>query len=106
MNKVLSCILSFLPAVLIFSSLLAFFACYMIFGEGTMTAFETILAFLIIGVEFIGVILTFVIMIWYIVKVFKNPELSTGMKILWCFLLYSFNLFIYPVFWFIYIRNE
>lgn len=107
MNKVLSCILSFMPAVLVFGALLMFFVFYLIAGdESTMTAAETIIAFLILGIEFIGVILTFVLMVWYMVKACKNPYLSTGMKVLWCFLLYFFNLFIYPVFWFIYIRKE
>ncbi len=106
MKKGLSCILSFLPLVMIVLTFVVLFAMLMIFGEGTMTTGQTILMIGLLIFELIGVILTFVMMIWYMIKTYKNPEFTTGMKILWFALLYCFNLFAFPVYWFMYVRKE
>lgn len=106
MKKGLSCILSFLPLVMIVLTFVVLFAMLIIFGEGTMTTGQTILMIGLLIFELIGVILTFVVMIWYMIKTYKNPEFTTGMKILWFALLYCFNLFVFPVYWFMYVRKE
>lgn len=107
MNKALSCFLSFLPAILVFGTLILFAVFGIVAGmEGTMGAGETIFMIFLLVFEFIGVILALVMIVWYMIKACKNPNLSTGMKVVWCFLIYSFNLFIFPVYWFIYIRKE
>lgn len=106
MKKGLSCILSFLPLVMIVLTFVVLFAMLIIFGEGTMTTGQTILMIGLLIFELIGVILTFVVMIWYMIKTYKNPEFTTGMKILWFVLLYCFNLFVFPVYWFMYVRKE
>ena len=102
MNKALSCILSFLPAILVFGTVILFAVFGIVVGtEGTMGVGATIFMILLLIFEFVGVILALVM-----IKACKNPNLSTGMKVLWCILIYSFNLFIFPVYWFIYIRKE
>lgn len=106
MKKVLSCILSFMPLLLIAFVVIAFMVASIFIGEGNMSTPENIAMICLMLVAVVAVILTFVLMIVYIVKAFKNPDLSTGMKVLWCALLYFFNLLIYPVFWFMYIRKE
>ena len=52
------------------------------------------------------VVSTWGVMIWLIVKTIKSPSLEVGLKIVWCFLLYLFNVIAYPIYWFAYIRNE
>ncbi len=106
MKKVLSCILSFLPLLLIAFVIIAYIVAVLVIGEGIMTTPEIIAMICLLAVAVVAVILTFVLMIWYMIKACKNPDLSTGMKVLWCALLYCFNLLIYPVFWFMYIRKE
>ena len=86
--------------------MVVFFLSYFIVGEGTMTAGETIFMLGLVLFTLIAVILTFVLMIWYMIKACKNPELTTGMKVLWCVLLYCFNLVAFPVYWILYIRKE
>ncbi len=106
MKKALSCILSFLPLVMIVTTFIVLLACMIIFGEGTMSTGETILAMGLIIFELIGVALTFFMIVWYMIKTCKKPEFSIGMKILWCALLYCFNMIAFPVYWFLYVRKE
>lgn len=106
MNKVLSCVLSFLPLVLFILSMVGLIVFAIVAGEGTMSVGGTIALIALFIFELITVVLTFGIMIWYMIKACKNPELSTGMKVLWCALLYCFNMIAFPVFWFMYIKNE
>ena len=106
MKKALSCILSFLPLLLIAFSLILLLVFGIIFGEGTLTAIQTIIMILLLAMELIGVLLALTLIVIYIVKACKNPDISTGMKVAWCFIIYSFNIFVFPVYWFIYIRKE
>ncbi len=106
MKKVLSCMLSFLPLGMIVLTMVVFFLSYFIIGEGTMTTGETIFMLGLILFELIAVVLTFALMIWYMIKACKNPEFSTGIKVLWCVILYCFNIIAFPVYWFLYIRKE
>ena len=105
-KKALSCILSFLPVVMIASTLIVFLIAFLIFGEGTMSTGEIILMIGLLLFELLGVALTFFMMIWYMIKTFKNPAFSTGTKVLWCILLYCFNMFVFPVYWFLYVRKD
>ncbi len=106
MKKGLSCVLSFLPLIIIVLTFVVLFGALMIFGEGAMSTGQTIFMIGLILFELIGVILTYVVMIMYMIKTCKNPEFTTGMKILWCVLLYCFNIFIFPVYWFMFLRKE
>lgn len=102
----MSCIVSFIPLMAFALSMVAIILCAIWSGEGTMSAGEMVLAaFMFIFVLF-TVIIVYAIMIWYMIKACKNPNLSTGMKVLWCAVLYCFNMFIFPVFWFIYVKQE
>lgn len=105
MKKILSCMLSFLPGILLLVSFITAFL-FTIFGNDPLSTFETVLAFLMMGLAILAVILTYGVMIYYIVKACKNPQLSGGMKALWVVLLYCFNVFVFPVFWFMYLKNE
>ncbi len=105
MKKILSCLLSFLPGILLLVSFITVFF-FTLFGNDPMTTFETLLALLMVGLAFLAVILTYGVMIYYIVKACKNPQLSGGMKALWVALLYCLNVFVFPVFWFMYLKNE
>jgi len=105
MKKVLSCILSFLPGITFIIAAIA--GLYMsFFASGPMSTGETIFALLMVGFAFVAVILTYGVMIYYIVKTCKNPQLSGGMKILWVALLYCLNVLVFPIFWFMYLKNE
>ena len=106
MKKGLSGVLSFLPLVIIVLTFVVLLVMLFIFGEGIMSTGEMIFAFGLILFELIGVILTYVVMIMYMIKTCKSPEFTTGMKILWCVLLYCFNIFVFPVYWFMYLRTE
>ncbi len=106
MKKVVSCCLSFVPVVMIVLTFVVLLLAMLIFGEGTMSTGEVILMIGLLLFELIGVVMTFVMMIWYMIKTCKNPEFSTGIKVLWCALLYCFNMFIFPVYWFMYVRKE
>lgn len=106
MKKVVSCCLSFVPAVMIFLTFVVLLLAMMFLDEGPMNTGEVILMFGFLLFDLIGVVMTFVMMIWYMIKTCKNPEFSTGMKILWCALLYCFNLIAFPVYWFMYVRKE
>ena len=106
MKKALSCMLSFLPLVLIALSLILLLIFGIIFGEGTLTVIQTIFMFFLVAMELIGVLLGLTLIVVYIIKACKNPNISTGMKVAWCFIIYSFNIFAFPIYWFLYIRKE
>lgn len=108
MKKVLSCLLSFLPGVSLFLALILMLI-FSINATFTNTAVDMnvssfIFIFLMMGLCIFSVIITFTVMVLYIIRAVKLPQLSSGMKLLWVFLLYYFNVFSYPVFWFLYIK--
>lgn len=106
MKKVLSCILSILPIVMIAITFIVALVFLMIVGEGTLTTGQTIFMICLFAFELIGIALTFFMMVWYMIKTCRNPEFSTGMKVLWCALLYCVNLIAFPIYWFLYVRKE
>ncbi|MBQ7766145.1 MAG: hypothetical protein IJ397_04820 [Lachnospiraceae bacterium] len=61
----------------------------------------------------VGVITMFLFVIWTIADIvvfciyaLKNPRLDDGGKALWCCLLIALQFFVFPVYWWIYIRRE
>lgn len=106
MKKALSCILSFLPLILTMGPLFILMILTAIYGDKTLHGAEVVFAFALLAAVVIGVILTFVMMVWYIIKTWKDFYLSTGMKILWTALLYCCNIFVFPIFWFLYVRHD
>ncbi len=110
MKKALSCILSFLPTIIIFLGMIVLILITGLENSGyTIGTALTVLRILMLFVAMSGFVLGFVLMIVYIVKTFKNPNLSTGMKVLWCLLLFYLSVFFYgilPVYWFVCIRHE
>ena len=54
----------------------------------------------------LAVIAVYGVMIWLIVKTIKKQEMSTLAKVVWCICLYSFNIFVFPIYWFVYLRKE
>ena len=105
MKKVVSCILSFLPGILLLISLMSviYISLYM---EGEIRGEDMALAISMIVTSLLAVIACFGVMIFYAVKVYRNSQMSSGTKIVWYICLYFFNVFVFPVFWFMYIRKE
>lgn len=105
MKKLGSCILAFAPGVLLFITLIAA-ALFSSWGSDPMSSFEVFVGLAMVALAFLAVILCFTVMILYIIKTVKSPYISADMKAVWCILLYMFNVFVFPVFWFKYIRNQ
>lgn len=106
MNKVLSCVLCFLPGVLFAIALVLMGICSMETG-GTMDgSVGAIFIILMLLTAFLSVIAVYGVMIWLIIKTFKNSNITTGVKVVWTILLYSFNMLVFSIYWFVYIRNE
>ncbi len=110
MKKTLSCILSFLPMVLIISYIVISIVITVVestgYSMGTVGVIFTVLA-LLIGIA--GFILGGVLVIVYIVKTIKNNNLSVGIKVLWCWLLFQMSVFFFailPIYWFVVLRKE
>ena len=110
MKKTLSCILSFLPAVLILLGMITLIIITGVQNSGIDTGvFVTILQILALLVEMAGWIMGFVMMIIYIVKTITNKSFTVGMKVLWCALLLYLSVFLFailPVYWFAVLRKE
>lgn len=105
MKKVLSCILSFIPAISLFISIASAIA-LSLKGDTYIDPSDMYLVVLIFAITILAVVSCYAVMIFYMVKACKNPYLTTGTKVLWCVLLYFLNVFVFPVFWFIYLKNE
>ena len=107
MKKAITCILSFLPMIATVLYVVAIIAMSIISEEFYLTdSVETILVLLMLVFSLAFIVAVFGVMIYFIVHACKSPNLETGMKVLWVFLLYQFNLFALPVYWFIYMRRE
>ncbi len=103
MKKSMSCILSFVPLVTLVLAVIVM--CLLFFveeGSALMMIIGLIGALIALATSTTGVVL----MVIYMIKACKNPALSTGMKVLWCALLYCFNIFVFPIYWFMYIGKE
>lgn len=105
MKKVLSCILSFIPAISLFIAIVTIIV-FSIKAETNVNFFDLYLVILMSALVILAVVSCYAVMIFYMVKACKNPNLTTGTKVLWCVLLYFLNIFIFPVFWFKYLKNE
>jgi len=107
MKKVLTCILSIIPLIATVIMTMAMVFLGIASEEGLLYgSSEDIAVLLLFLFMILYLIAMFGIMIYFIVISCKNPMLSTGMKVLWCFLHYQFNVFAFPVYWFLYIRKE
>ncbi len=110
MKKVVSCILSFLPGILIVVGMITLIIITGLQNSGIDTGvFVTVLQILALLIEMVGWLTGFVLMIIYVVKTIKNKNLSVGMKILWCALLIYLSVFFYvilPIYWFVVLRKE
>ena len=103
MKKTLSCILSFLPLILII-----FYFLIMIINSPVMASSQTDSpVFIFLGVIFmLQLISTYAVMFWIIYKACTNPKLTGEHKAVWVVLLFFFHIIANPVYWFIYMRNE
>lgn len=54
----------------------------------------------------VSVPMTFVFMVLFMFKVYKNLNMNERQKIVWYLLLYFGNLFVFPVFWYLYIYKR
>ncbi|MBO5087733.1 MAG: hypothetical protein J6C01_03575 [Lachnospiraceae bacterium] len=107
MNKKLSCFLCWLPLVLMIlvCGPLMFISIGMDAGVIPEEVAVPILILLLLG-SILFVVAVWGVMIWLIVKTVKNPTMDTGMKVAWGFGLYMLNVFAFPVYWFMHIKNE
>ena len=107
MKKVLSFILCILPFILFFGTTIPLLGVAMAEEMGTMPE-ETLMGIsivLLIGAV-LAVVAVYGVMIWLIVKVVKNPNLTTAVKVVWSICFYFLNIFAFPVYWFVHIRKE
>lgn len=101
MKKVLTGLLAFLPIILLVVSLVMIVAFMFTFAaEETLYGSELIFPIIMLAVIVLAVILTYAAIITFVIMVFKDDSLSIGWKIGWGCLLYFFNVFVFPVFWF------
>lgn len=107
MNKVLSFILCLVPAVLFWGSVIPLMGISVAEEMGTISyeALGVGMILILIG-ALLSVIAVYGVMIWLMIKTVKNPNIDKGLKVVWCICLYMFNMFVFPVYWFIYIRKE
>lgn len=107
MKKVITCILSIIPLIGTILMAIAMVAFGIASEEGMLYgSAEDVMIIGLLLISIFYVIAMFGIMIYFIVITYKNPNLPTGMKIMWCFFHYQFNAFSFPVYWFIYILRE
>lgn len=106
MKKTVTCILSFLPALMIAITFIVMFFVLIIVGDEPMNTIGIIGMVLLVIFELIGVFLALGLIVWYMIIACKSPKLSVGMKVFWCIMLYCFNLFVFPIFWFCVILKE
>ena len=107
MNKTLSAILSFAPLVLLIIACAGLFITSFALGmDNELVGGARVAMILILICEIVAVIATFGMMIWYIIKTCKNPNFTSGEKVLWVILLYMLNIFVFPVYWFMFVKNE
>lgn len=107
MKKIGSFIMCILPFLLFFGTVIPIFVFMYLdmVNPGTMDAMEGLMIFLVF-LSFVTVIDVYGVMIWLIIKTVKNQRLSGVAKVIWCLCLYFFNIFIFPVYWFVYLRKE
>ena len=108
MNKILSCCLCVLPVLLYIVIVVPTVIIDIGLELGTIEGSEMILALLIILMvgAFIFVFATYGVMIWLIAKTVERDDMQLPIKAVWCGCLYYLNIFVFPVYWFIYIRKE
>lgn len=109
MKKNLNCILAFAPLVCVIAGIVLVMISGIvggIVGEGAVLVICSILSILGFILVFAGVIADLVVMVYYGVLVCKRKDLEVGMKVLWCVLLYFFNILIFPICYFVVLRKE
>ena len=107
MKKVLSFILCILPFILFFGTCIPLLGISIAEEMGMMTE-ESIMGIsilLLIG-AILAVISVYGVMIWLIIKTVNKQDMSTTGKVVWCVCFYFLNIFVFPVYWFVYIRKE
>ncbi len=104
MKKMLTAILSFTPIISLPLGFIMLFAGVFI-GEAGNDIGWIILIFSYL-LLFAAVIVTWVDIIWFIIIVCKKREWPSDKKVLWGLLIYFFNVFVFPVFWWKCLKDE
>ena len=107
MKKTVSGVLCFLPLVLFAFTMISYFlvtSC--VDGSQEFEGVLAVFAILVLVVELLMVILTYGVMIWLMIVSCKRTDFTTGNKIVWCIKLYFLHMFIFPVYWFRYMRKD
>ena len=106
MKKALSFILCILPFILFFATCIPALYFSIVEEMGIITETEKGFAIFVFLIAILAVIVIYGVMIWLIVKTIKNKDFTTAKKVVWCICLYYLNIFVFPVYWFMYIRME
>ncbi len=107
MKKVLTFVLAVMPLPLSFVYLVACVFMAIADENGWFAGImEDVYILLLLGFTLVLVAITIAAMTYFIVKACKNPKLTGGMKAIWCVLLYQLNVFVFPVYWFLYLRKD
>ncbi len=106
MNKVLSCFLCFAPIVLLvmYVGLLLFYMMFAMGGAPTGLVMGILIGIMILIVLYI--VALYGVMIWLSVRTCKSSTIEGGMKAAWVVMFIFVNVLIYPVYWFVQIRQE
>lgn len=107
MKKVGTFILCILPMILFFGTCIPLYGVTMASEMGMMSdeALSGLALFLLIG-AILAVIAVYGVMIWQFVGVIKNKNVTNFQKVVWCLFLYFLNIFVFPVYWFVFLRKE
>lgn len=62
--------------------------------------------FVIMPLHFLTIFLILGMTIFFIVNLFKNPNIPEDKRVVWAILLFLFGLFTMPVYWYLYIWKE
>ncbi len=109
MKKNLNCILAFAPIACLLVGMVLSIASSIIGsigGEGFLVIIGVIGSLLGFVLVFAGAILCLGMIVYFGILVCKRKDLEVGMKVLWCVLLYFFNLFTFPICYFVVLRKE
>ena len=109
MKKVLTCFLSLIPLlsyVGIFILMIPF--CFLV--EYIDPNMDYVISYIFLAVLAIYLLLmiasVYAVMIRDIILICRNKEVKTETKIIWCIAFYFFNMFSFPVFWFMIERKK
>ncbi len=107
MKKVVTFILCIAPVILFFATAIPLLYISMASDLGTVSE-ETVnvLAMFLCSGTLLTVFMLFGVMIWLIIRVYRDKSMPTITRAKWVAVLYFLNMFVFPVYWFRFFRRE